>query len=175
MVTCIYKGRRPLQLDDGRTVEPFTPFDCSPSTASKRSRDPHFLTSEDFRRLVYRMRRSQLQQMIRNANRHRDLDLSRSGNTHDLKERLKGLLDDLDEADDEDAADEHGETEAPSRDDVLDMTVEQLREHLSERGLKVGGLKEELIERLLTDLGYDPDEADDEESGDAIEDEESDE
>ena len=155
----IYKGRNFIKTDTGKRVGPFDVFEPTSKFLQKAARNPHILTRDDFRRKLYDMSRRQLRQMCQNA------DLSKSGNTADLRDRLMGLFDvepEDDEPDDDGGA-EVIEDEQPTREVVLESTREGLRDICREWDLKVGGNKQELQRRILDHFDYTPIEEDDDE------------
>ena len=149
----IYKGRNFIKTDTGKRVGPFDVFEPTSKFLQKAARNPHILTRDDFRRKLYNMSRRQLRQMCQNA------DMSKSGNTAELRDRLMGLFDvepEDDEPDDDDA-------DSPTREVVLESTREGLRDICREWDLKVGGNKRELQRRILDHFDHEPLEEDDDE------------
>ena len=138
----IYIGRSLLPVKGADPIKPFNLTEISRGDFSRLSNNRHLLTRQEYLKKVATLHRAPLQQMARNAG------VDHRGSKSQIQDALRTL------------AKEH-----PSREEVLEMTSDELSETLGEYDQTIRGRKAEKVERLLSYLGYelvdDPDDEDD--------------
>jgi len=97
--TLVWKGRNPLPGPDG-VVVPYEPF-RAPRQWAREYEHHRLQTLEEYNLTIERMGREQLQNAIKRRRDISDEDLSASGSTDELRDRLKYDVDKVEEQLDE--------------------------------------------------------------------------